>query len=370
MDFKKIDAEVSIYPVLKEVEGKVIYSFDILSKTDSIFIDAKNMKFSNLVLNDKKVAFSNDGKKIWIKFPFTPSKNNQLRLNYSAKPSQTMYFINWEVPDSLKVAREVWTQGQGRYTSYWFPSFDDMAEKAIFDLKINFDSRYRVISNGKLLGEEKMNDSLTSWRYSMKEPMSSYLLAIAAGKYDSKDLTTTSGVPLHLYYHPKDSSKVAFTYRFSKKIFDFLQSEIGYPYAWQNYKQVPVQDFLYSGMENTGTTIFSDSFMVDSIAYNDRNFINVNAHELAHQWFGDLVTETSGNDHWLQEGFATYFALLTEKKLFGDDYYYWKLFQSAEQLKEQSDKGKGEAVLSTGSSSLTYYQKGAWALHILREKIG
>jgi aminopeptidase N len=110
--------------------------------------------------------------------------------------------------------------------------------------------------------------------------------------------------------------------------------------------------------------------MVDSVAFNDRNYFDVNAHELAHQWFGDLVTENSGQHHWLQEGFSTYYAMLAEKELFGEDYYYWKLYESAEELKELSDKGKGEALLSNNSSSLTYYQKGAWALHILREKVG
>ena len=123
-------------------------------------------------------------------------------------------------------------------------------------------------------------------------------------------------------------------------------------------------------MENASATIFSDNLMVDDTAFIDRNFVNVNAHELAHQWFGDMVTETSGTHHWLQEGFATYYALLAEKSIFGEDYYYWQLYQSAEQLKELSDQGKGEKLLNPKASSLTFYQKGAWALHILREQIG
>ena len=110
--------------------------------------------------------------------------------------------------------------------------------------------------------------------------------------------------------------------------------------------------------------------MVDSIGFADRNYVNVNAHELAHQWFGNLITETSGTHHWLQEGFATYFAQLAERQVFGDDYYYWKLYNSAEQLKELSDSGKGEKLLNPKASSLTFYEKGAWALTLLRQKIG
>ena len=204
----------------------------------------------------------------------------------------------------------------------------------------------------------------------MKEPMSSYLVAFAIGDFNKKELVSTSGIPIELYYKPSDSLKVEPTYRYSKQIFDFLETEIGVPYPWQNYKQVPVRDFLYAGMENTTATFFSEAFVVDSIGFNDRNYVNVNAHELAHQWFGDMVTETANEDHWLQEGFATYYALLAEKDIFGEDYYYWQLYQTAEQLKAMSDEGKGESLLNPKASSLTFYQKGAWALHILRDRIG
>ncbi len=370
VDFKNVNAEISIFPKENEVKGKVHFLFEILAATDSIYIDAKNMHFEKVLLNNSRVEFYNDSTRLWLISDFKPSKENKLDLIYSVKPKQTMYFINWAFADELNVTKQVWTQGQGKYTSHWLPSFDDMSEKAIFDLKINFNSGYEVIANGELKGKVAVNDSITQWQFGMLKPMSSYLVAVVAGKFHQQDLESASGIPISLYYQPEDGDKVEPTYRYSKEIFDFFEAEIGYPYPWQNYKQIPVQDFLYSGMENTGTTFFSNSLMVDSIAFNDINYVNVNAHELAHQWFGDLITETNGQHHWLHEGFSTYYAMLAEKELFGEDYYYWKLYESAEQLKELSDKGKGESLLAKNSSSLTYYQKGAWALHILREKVG
>ena len=185
-----------------------------------------------------------------------------------------MYFVGWE----NKGRNQIWTQGQGKYTSNWLPSIDDVNDKIEFDLKFVAPKDYQVLSNG-ILKSKTDNIRHVLWEYDMQKPMSSYLVAVAVGKYNKKTNISKSGIPLEYYYYPEDSLKVEPTYRFSKKMFDFLEEEIGFAYPWQNYKQVPVHDFLYSGMENTSLTIFSDDFMVDEIGFNDKNYVNVNAHE-------------------------------------------------------------------------------------------
>ncbi|HSI71114.1 MAG TPA: M1 family metallopeptidase [Gillisia sp.] len=370
IDFTEVEAEVSIHPRAGAIEGTAKYKFEVLRDIDSVYIDARNMDFSLVELNGKKVPYSNTGSRLWIKNSFKPSADNNIRLLYNAKPRQAMYFINWNIEENVKASRQVWTQGQGRYTSHWLPSFDNMEEKAVFSLKINFKEGYEVISNGLLQEKRSLNDSIEQWHYAMQNPMSSYLLAIAIGEYEKETMTSSSGVEIINYFEAGDRAKVEPTYRHTVEIFDFFEKQTGVSFPWQNYKQVPVQDFLYSGMENTGATIFSDALVVDEIGFNDQNYVNVNAHELAHQWFGNMVTAKSNEHHWLQEGFATFFALLAEKEILGEDHYYWKLFQSAEELKTLSDQGKGEMLVSSRGSSLTYYQKGAWALHMLQEEIG
>lgn len=357
VDFLNINATVNPNAAEKSITGTVKCSFKVLQKTDSIFLDAKNMKIISFALEGIVVKAGSD--KIWLSDNFEAGKTYTAFFTYEAKPKQTLYFFG----------NEIWTQGQGKYTSHWLPSIDDVNDKIEFDLTIASPLNKSVIANGKLLKPEE-RDVQKYWHFDMKEPMSSYLVAFAIGDFDKKELTSNSGIPIELYYKPSDSLKVEPTYRYSKQIFDFLETEIDVPYPWQNYKQVPVRDFLYAGMENTSATFFSEAFVVDSTGFNDRNYVNVNAHELAHQWFGDMVTEKAGEDHWLQEGFATYYALLAERDIFGEDYYYWQLYQTAEQLKAMSDEGKGESLLNPKASSLTFYQKGAWALHILRERIG
>lgn len=365
VDFERIRADLR-FKDNNEVSGSVSVSFEILKEVDSIYLDAAKMEFSDLKLinlnsgNLEAGTFKVDVDKIGVLNDFKRNTKYELQFRYAVKPKKALYFID----------DQIWTQGQGKYTSSWLPSIDDTNDKIEFDLAVTYKTGYEVLANGHLVAKDTVGQDLTTWRYTMDQPMSSYLVALAIGKYSKKVARSESGIPMEYYFYPEDSAKVEPTYRYSKQMFDFLEKEIGVPYPWGVYKQVPVKDFLYSGMENTSLTIFSDALVVDAIGFNDRNYVNVNAHELAHQWFGDLVTAKSGEHHWLQEGFATYYALLTEREVFGEEYYYWRLYEYAQQLLNQEHSGEATSLLDPKSSSVTFYQKGCWALHLLREQVG
>ena len=361
VDFISATSDLHINSDQKSISGNVTYVFEVKSAVDTIKIDAVNMHFQNLKINNKKVDFKNSGKELQLFIGYKKGKN-KLTFEYEATPKQTLYFV------SEGDGKQIWTQGQGKYTSHWLPSFDNENEKVIFNTSITFQKDFQVISNG-VLTQKSVKDSLATWRYKMPHPMSSYLVMLAIGKFEKKTDVTQSGTPLEFYIAPEDIQKYEPTYRYSKQIFDFFEKEIGVNYPWKIYRQIPVKDFLYAGMENTTSTLFAQDFVVDSIGFNDRTYINVNAHELAHQWFGDMVTAKSGQHHWLQEGFATYYALLAEKEIFGEDYFNWELYEIAERLIAAS-KSDTIPILNPKASSLTFYQKGAWALHYLQEKIG
>lgn len=366
VDFIKCNALVAPNHSEKSISGTITYEFKVKKAIDTIKIDAINMEFSEVTINGKSVNFKNSGKTLDLFEGFKKGKN-KLTFSYSAKPKQTLYFTG--KGEHL----QIWTQGQGRYTSHWLPSFDDVNEKVVFNLSVKFQNGYKIISNGVFKNvNHKRNgyeNGFSTYNYQMGKPMSSYLVMLAIGNFAKQTTTTKSGTPLEFYLDKNDVSKFEPTYRYSKEMFDYLEQEIGVKYPWGIYRQVPVRDFLYAGMENTTSTIFAQDFVVDSIGFNDRNYVNVNAHELAHQWFGDLITAQSGKHHWLQEGFATYYALLAERHLFGDDYFYEELNDYAEQLKRAS-KTDTIPVMNEKASSLSFYKKGAWALHVMREDIG
>lgn len=359
VDFIAMHANLTPNAIEKSISGSVRYDFLVSSKIDTIAIDAVRMEFSNVKINGKSIPFKNSGKALKI-YKGCKKGKNTLEFSYSATPKQTMYFVS----------DQIWTQGQGKYTSHWLPSFDDVNEKVIFNFSVNFRNDYEVLSNGALKSTEMNNKGNSkTWHYQMQKPMSSYLAMLAIGKFEKQEQTTASGTPLEFYLKVEDKDKFTSTYRYSKEIFDFFEREIGVKYPWEVYRQVPAMDFLYAGMENTTATIFAQDFVVDEIGYNDRTYVNINAHELAHQWFGDMVTAQSGKHHWLQEGFATYYALLAEKELFGEDHFNFELYQTAETLQRASISDT-IPLMSEKASSLTFYQKGAWALHYLRENIG
>ncbi|KAF2080811.1 M1 family metallopeptidase [Flavobacterium sharifuzzamanii] len=362
VDFKLVSGQLSFNTKDKLISGAVDFQFEVLEECDTIALDAKNMEFSNVKINENEIMFINTNKELKLVFPFKKGQNH-LTFNYTAKPKQALYFV-----DMGNDEVQIWTQGQGRYTSNWFPSFDDVNEKLIFNLGISYDKDYQVVSNG-VLKDKKANGGLNHWQFEMEKPMSSYLLMLAIGKFDKKEFKSKSRIPLEYYYEPKDADRFEPTYRYSIRIFDFLEKEIGVKYPWKINRQIPVRDFLYAGMENTTSTLFATRYVVDSIGFCDRNYTNVDAHELAHHWFGDLITAESSTHHWLQEGFATYFALLAEKDIYGEDYFYSKLYDTAQQIKFAS-RTDVIPVLNAKASSLTFYEKGAWALFVLHESIG
>ena len=234
VDFISIEAEIGFKPYQEEVHLSVKYKFKILKDVDSVYLNASNVY--HFEIHDKSFKSEEIYKNNLLIFKnpiegFKADTSYEFTLIWFAYPKKALYFIDWnnEKIESLsKIDNQIWTQGQGKYTSNWLPSIDDMNDKIEFDLTINFDKNYEVIANGELVNVAE-NDTSKTWQFNMNKPMSSYLVAFAIGKYDKKIETATSGIPLEYYYYPKDSLKVEPTYRYTKQMFDFLEDEIGVP---------------------------------------------------------------------------------------------------------------------------------------------
>ncbi|MBL4707809.1 MAG: M1 family metallopeptidase [Flavobacteriales bacterium] len=372
VDFTHLKLEVAFNPAQKLVKGKVTEDFIVLQEEiDTLFLDAIKMRFNRVLLNGKTVDYktSDLGITIVFKEKLKWNEQHQIQIEYEANPKKGLYFIGWD-DKTNKSRKQIWTQGQGIDNRNWIPMYDERNDKLVTELKVTFDEKYEVLSNGVLLESKSLKGSQSKvWHYKISHPHSPYLMMLGIGEYAIKVDTSTSGVPMHLYYYPGQEEQFEPTYRLSKEMFDFFELEIGVAYPWETYAQIPVQDFMYGAMENTTATIFGDFYLVDSNAFLDRNYIRVNAHELAHQWFGDMVTARSSAHHWLQESFATHYDLMYQGEAFGKDHFDW-LRRNYNNQSIAASKRDLKPIAHSAGGTVRHYPKGAYVLQMLKYVVG
>ncbi len=369
LDYLSMRLAVEFVPEKGLVKGNITHYFiPLRDRVDSFFLDGPGIRVKTATLNGRPVVYktTDEGIRFYPGRRLHYGETDSLNIVYEANPRKGLYFIGWQDPDNLS-RKQIWTQGEGIDNRNWFPCYDWANDKLITEMIVKFRKGYKVLSNGVKVEERDMGDGNVLWHYKMSHPHASYLVMLGIGKYDVNETRAASGVPLYQWYYPEWKDRFDYTYRYNEKVFNFMESEIGVPYGWESYSQIPVQDFMYGAMENTTATLFGDFFEVDARSYNDRNYVSVNAHELAHQWFGDLVTGRAPNCMWLQESFATHYNLLAEQECFGRDQFDWGRKQAYLAAINTTDK-KPIAYSQTPSSIL--YQKGSVVLEMLKSITG
>lgn len=369
LDFERMRLWVEFEPEKGLVKGNITHFFTpIRQNVDSFFLDGPGITIKEAKLNGKDIKYTANANGIAF-FPATTlhwNEKDSLSITYEAYPRKGIYFIGWNDPNKIS-RKQIWTQGQGIDNRHWFPCYDTPNDKLMTEVYVKFDKEYKVLCNGVKLDEKETKDGNKIWHYKMNHPHASYLVMLGIGKYEIKETKSKSGVPLRQWYYPEWKDRYEWTYKYNEKIFDFLESEIGVPYQWESYSQIPVQDFMFGAMENTTATLFGDFFEVDGRSYYDRNYVAVNAHELAHQWFGDFVTARSSNSHWLQESFATHYNVTAEKECFGQDHFDWARRSAHNQAIAVTDK---KSISHSETNSTIIYQKGSQVLEMLKYVVG
>ena len=370
VDFQHLKLEVAFDPQKKLVKGKVTHYFTPLrQKIDSIVLNGVNMDIKEVALNGKPAKFRSDSATVTI---YTPSlaweQKDSMTITYEATPRKGLYFIGWNDKTGI-CRRQIWSQGQGIDNRNWIPMYDEMNDKMTTEAMITFDTAYKVLSNGKMIDKKNTKNGTYTWHYEMSHPYSPYLIMIGIGKYDIKETKAASGLPMHLWYYPDWKDRVEATYKMSEKMVDFYEKEIGVPYPWESYSQIPVQDFMYGAMENATATVFGDFLFCDERAALERAYLSVNAHELAHQWFGDCVTARSDAHHWLQESFATYYDWLFEREYVGENHFDWTRRDAQNNALSESKKNN-YPVAHSEAGSVRHYPKGAFVLNMLKYVLG
>ncbi len=294
----------------------------------------------------------------------------ELRLDvqyFVAEPRRGMYFIEHE-------PRHVWTQSQDVDARFWFPCFDHPAEKQTTTTTIVVPRGTFALGNGDLIARSDDGER-TTFVYDQRIPHATYLMTMVAGPF-TETRQPHPRVPLFVYTLPGREADGERAFGKTPQMLDAFERATGVPYPYARYSQIAVADFVFGGMENTSATTQTDRVLHDERAHLDYSADYLAAHELAHQWFGDLVTCRDWAHAWLNEGFATYFEAVWREAEQGWDEYAYDVFGMVQRyLAEDAERYRRPIVCNTFRDPIELfdrhlYEKGGAVLHMLRGELG
>ena len=378
IDVHHIQLNLSFDIPKKRVFGKAILTFSpINGGTRVVEFDSVELEIQSVQSNGRRLPFEVTDEKIRVRFPnaLSTKKNTSITITYEGSPRRGLYFIG---PDKAYPEKpiQIWSQGEDEDNRYWFPCYDYPNDKATSEVIVMIPEKYFALSNGRLLETRHDPKRRTkTYHYYQSVPHVSYLITLVIGEFvEVKD--SCNGIPVHYYVHPSRKEEAQRSFGNTPKMIEFFSQRIGVKYPYERYSQICVSDFLFGGMENTTATTQTDLTLHDERAHLDFSSDPLVAHELAHQWWGDLLTCKDWSHGWLNEGFATYFEALWKEHHEGREEFLYNLYQKAQNyFREDRERYRRSIVTKVYHEPIDLfdthlYEKGSLVLHMLRFYLG
>ena len=341
------------------------------------------LKFDSVGLNIQGVAVDGGAAKfsvtpndliVQLAHPAAAGEKHEILIHYDGKPKKGLYFV---LPDANYPSqpKEIWTQGEAEDTRYYIPLYDYPNDRTTSEMLLTVPAAWITLSNGRLAGVTTEPDGERTWDWKQTQPLSTYLISVVAGEFTERD-DSWRGIPLRYAVPRGEESKIEPTFFETKEMLDLFTSKLDEPYPWAQYAQAALDDFVAEGMENTSaTSITTHSLVNPALAPEDRDGADdVVSHELAHQWFGDLVTCKDWGNLWLNEGFADFFQRAWSEHRFGRDEYEFDFWRDQNQWVRQPRLFPVPIVSRDFEDSTEYqdnvYDKAGWVVRMLRDKLG
>ncbi len=359
---------------------------------DQLILDAKGFDIHSIRMvegdNKTPLSYQYDSKKITIALDRSYHRDETffVQIEYTAKPNQLeaggsdaitsdqgLYFINPTGEDPSK-PQQIWTQGETEASSCWFPTIDSPNQNTTQEMYITVQDRFLTLSNGQLVYSQGNNDGTRTDYWKMDQPHAPYLFMMAIGEFAVvKD--QWGDMEVSYYVEPQYQPYASEIFGRTPEMLTYFSDILNYPYPWSKYAQVVVRDFVSGAMENTTASVFMEDLQVDTRYLIDQDWDGIIAHELFHQWFGNLVTCESWSNLTMNEAFATYSEYLWAEHLLGKDEAHYVGYQQLQSYLQEAQEKQVDLIRFYYQDKEDMfdnhsYAKGGLILHMLRAYIG
>lgn len=357
----------------------------------NMILDAKGFEIHEieLITGDisEKLNYEYDGKKINIDLAqeYRKGQKINIQIDYTAKPNEGdfadeiandqkgLYFIN-PLGDQKGKPQQIWTHGETESNSRWFPTIEAPNQKSTQEIFITVNDKFETLSNGTLVYSKLNADGTRTDYWKMDRPHAPYLFMMAVGEF-ARIEDDWNGMKVDYYVEPEYAEYADDIFGHTPEMISYFSKILNYPFPWDKYSQVVVRDFVSGAMENTTASVFMEDLNVDSRELIDYDWDDIIAHELFHQWFGDLVTCESWANLPLNESFATYGEYLWKNHKYGDDESAYHLYEELDGYLSESESKKEDLIRFYYDQDEEMfdshsYAKGSLILHLLRNYVG
>jgi aminopeptidase N len=363
----EILGKATLLVLFKTHDSKKI-RLDLINKSESR--NSKGMAIDSLYSPHHKIKYTHSNDEVFLYFDTPPQKDEKLEISivYRGIPAGGL-----KIGPTKYGNRSFFNENWPNMARHWLPAIDHPYDKATSEFLVKAPSKYKVVSNGLLQEETRMdnNYTLTHWKQSV--PVSPWLFVLGVAEFAVQMVGEFEGKSIQTWVYPqdRDAGFLDFSYP-TKEVLSFYSSYVG-PFAYE--KLANIQAASVGGGMETSSAIFYGENLVTGKPDNKR-LEDVVIHELAHQWFGNAVTESTWDDAWLSEGFATYFTLLYQEYAYGHQEYINRLKLAKKRIDNYTKTDSTFSIISDRTAergivtNILTYQKGAWVLHMLRHKVG
>jgi len=365
-----VHLDVHVDPTAQSVTGHVVHTMRAIHEgVRRVTLDAADMLITS-VTGASGFAQHAGGVDVVLDPPLARGERAEIRLDFQAHPTVGMYFVGGQA----------WTQGAMEDHHHWFPCFDAPQHMVTTEVIATVPDGLRALSNGvpvdagATTGQDQVGEGWCRWRWRHDTPHALYLLTLVVD--DSVEVLCDGPVPLYHYVPEGREHDARVLFERMPQMLRFFEEATGRAYPYPRYGHAFLHGFMWGGMENTTLTSLTDQVLVAAEYRDEMDVERLFAHELAHQWFGDLIAPRGWPQIWLNESFATYFEVLCMGALEGQDDFARRLIaQRDSYLTEARDRYARAVVTRTYAHPYVLfdrhaYEKGCLVLHTLRDQIG